>query len=201
MEPNARLHLERDLLFAEALAPDLKDYLLSSILYWQLSASHRNEPPLPKGTLGGLLIRLHRLAALEEALDAGQQERLANARRLAETSLEYWSAQAESKALAEIRSRLNIWEAYLADLEARPAASGAEYPTQAEGRTILSLLLNFAHRAEAAAGFAPHLDEADARLREMARPGGFVWNAALAPAFPQERFWWLYVTLRPEAQP
>ena len=72
--------LERDLQIVEAIAANLKEYLLSKTLYWTLSESGPIAQPFPSGTLGGLLLRLYRLEALTTQLSADQEQRLRAAR-------------------------------------------------------------------------------------------------------------------------
>ncbi len=187
--------LERDLLVVEAMAADLKEYLLSSTLYWSLSKP-RPGPLLPKGTLGGLLLRLHRLTALEASLTPDQRQRLSDAAGLARQTLDRWAAQAEEKALREIKARLGAWQAYLEECEDNTPRYAPEYPTQAESRTAIDLLLGFAGKA-VGARLAEQVRVADQRLSALVEPGGFVWDEAFALAFPPERFWWLYAQFAP----
>ncbi len=191
--------LERDLLVVEATAADLKPYLLSGVLYWSLSKPYPSPYILPKGTLGGLLLRLHRLTALEERLDPEQRQRLGRAARQAQDELDRWVVQAEEKAMREFKARLHAWRVFLEECEDAPNRYAYEYPTQVEGRTILDLLLDFATDAIGPQAVR-ELRAADHTLREISEPGEFVWDEAALPAFPQERFWWLYVRLKPRPE-
>ncbi len=196
VQPGIAASLERDLEVVEAIAADLKDYLLSSTLYWSLSKPRPGPHLLPKGTLGGLLLRLHRLTALEETLNPDQYQRLRDAAGQAHAALDHWAVQAEEKTLREIKARLGALQAYLEEVEDAPRRYAPEYPVQAESRTAIDLLLDFAGRA-VDARLAAQVEAADQRLRALVEPGAFVWHEAAAPAFPPERFWWLYAQIAP----
>jgi hypothetical protein len=201
MDSNTTLNLERDLDVVEAAAADLKDYLLSSTLYWTLSAKPRPASPLPKSTLGAILFRLHRLDALVDRLDSGQRQRFRAVRRQVADELEHWHVQAEAKALLDLKSRIRAWAAFLEELADNPRRYVPEYPTQAEGRTVMAVLLGYAGSAADRSGHTARVRSLDVTLRDITSQGDFVWAAAMQPAFPRDDFWWLYVTprLRPES--
>ncbi len=187
------IDLERDLQVAEAMAADLKAYLLSNNLYWTLSVRGSKSHLFPKGTLGGLFLRLHRLDALSNQLSPEQVQRLRQAQEEAETHLDQWAIQAEKRAVREIKARLGLWRAYLEEVLDKPRAYIAEYPSQAEGRTALVFLFDFAGRAVDGQGLRSQLEKLDRNLTKQANDSDFVWDEALQPAYPREAFWWLYV--------
>lgn len=195
MDKNTRL--ERNLIVVEAIAADLKEYLLSDTLFWPLSRPRVGDYVLPKGTIGGLLLRLHRLDAFRDALSDEQVRRLHDARSGAEDALSQWMVQAREKAAHEARSRTDSWHAYAVEATEDPRRYRPEYPTQAESRTALALLLDW---------LGDHVDEtirgrvsvADRLIRSVAIPCQFVWDDWQAPAFPPDHFWWLYVEPRVE---
>ncbi len=190
------IDLERDLQIAEAMAADLKPYFLSNILYWSLNTSSREGYVFPKGTLGGLLIRLHRLDALRDSLSIEQSDRLQEAQAQTHEQINRWVVQAEEKALLEITARLRAWEEFLTEYGKNPRNHGDEYATQAEGRTILEFLINLAGKAINGQGITRRLLLIDQRLRKFGEAGPFIWDEALIPAFPQKTYWWLYLRLK-----
>jgi hypothetical protein len=201
MDTNTELDLERDLLILEATAAGLKDHLLGDALYWTLGARPGTGRLLPKGTLGGLLLRLHRLEALRHLLSAEQDNRYVRVRSDAEHELDRWAVQAEEKALREMRARLHAWGEYLEECEVSTSRCVDEYAMQAEGRTVVELLAEYAGSAAQSEDMQAALAGVDRRLHELCKLGDFVWDPAMMPAFPRERFWWLYVQPRPHPQP
>lgn len=189
------IELERDLRIVEAIVSDLKPYLLGKGLYWSLSGGTARFP-FPKGTLGGLLIRLHQLDTVSDLLSPEQQERLNRATTEAKHQLKQWAVQAEEKAVREIKARLQSWSVYVEEIEKDPLRYDEEYPTQVQSRVILELLLDWAGRAVDGRGFINRLTSLDQRLSECTEESTFVWDETLAPAFPHDRFWWLYTRPR-----
>lgn len=183
--------LERDLQVVEAAAADLKAHLLSDTIYWTLNSQPTTTHLLPKGTLGGLLLRLHRLNALRDVLGSEQEDRLRRAAQVVEENLAVWRTQAEEKAIREAKARLRAWAVYLEECEADPARYHSEYPTQVEGRTVLELLMGFA--ADAVEDMRAPLEDADRLLHKISAPADFVWVPEMQAAFPPQPFWWLYV--------
>ena len=107
---------DSDLQFVEACAPELEAYLLASVIYWPL-AQPKGRSPLPRLTLGGLLLALHRLGAVERDLPAAQAVRLTRARTRIETERLRWAAAIGAKMTLETHARLSLWRAYLDDLK------------------------------------------------------------------------------------
>lgn len=188
--------LERDLLIVEATIRDLKDHLLGDSIYWELRRAAAGSYALPKGTLGGLLMRLHRLNALRAELSPAQVERLEAATATAEETLARWDIQAREMAARETSARLSLWRNYVTELADNPRRYTSEYPTQAEGRTALSMLLIFS--GDAAREAVGEVGAVDAILKALPAEEGFVWDEGLNAAYPQHEFWWLYLKPLPE---
>lgn len=191
MEQNLGTLIEHDLDFVEATVANLKDYLLGRPIYWRLSHPRPGAGILPRGTLGGLLLRLHRLRALEDHLTDEQLVRLDAAEQQAREGLHHWRAQAEEKAHREIHARVDSWGDYLQELEAEPERFSPEYQTQVQSRVALEHLLDFVGRSPE----WEHDDVAHAvdRLHQATTtPSDFIWNPVLAPAYPRDRYPWLY---------
>jgi hypothetical protein len=184
--------LERDLLVVEAMASDLKDYLTSKVLYWPLRPRHRAGLPLPPGTLGGVFLRIHRLRALIDLLDGEQRVRFQEAAAQFEETLGHYPEQAGDKMLREVKSRLDNWSRYLEEVGAMPQRYEAEYPTQAEGRTVIALLADALDEIGKRRTFDQQIERTDANLRLILEAHPFIWHDSLAKAFPEDRFWWLY---------
>ena len=185
--------LERDLRIAETMAGDLKDYLLSDTLYWQLTDSGPKSFPFPLGTVGGMLLRIQRLEGAGSALSPDQFQRVTKTREKADAELKRWAVQAEQKEVREIKARLQTWSAFLDDAAGDPKRHTIEYPTQVENRVIMDMLLLRAGHAADGQNFRARLESLDMRLKGLTMRGDFVWDAAFAPAFPDDKYWWLYV--------
>lgn len=188
--------LDRELRIAGAMAGDLKAYLLSDTLYWQLTDSGPKSFPFPLGTIGGMRLRLRWLEAARDQLSPDQLQHVQEVRDRADAELKRWAIQAEQKAAREIKARLQTWSAFLDDAIGDPARHIPEYPTQVENRVIMDMLFGVAGHAADGQNFQARLDSLDERLRANTVGSEFVWDAAFAPAFPKDHNWWLYVQLR-----
>jgi hypothetical protein len=187
------LDVERDLVFVEEMATDLEPYLLSKTLYWSLNVRSSARHHLLKGTLGGMLLRVHRLSALGDSMTPDQRQRFHDARARIEEQLAHWAVQASQKAAREIKARLHSWEAYLHECQKNARQYESEYPQQVEGRTILAFLFAYADGGAVSSAAHARLTKLDGLLHEISEAHEFVWDETLMPVFPKERFWWLYV--------
>jgi hypothetical protein len=181
-----------DLLTIEAMASDLKAYLLGRALYWPLRSPHRAGRPLPPGTLGGIFLCIHRLRALEDQLEDDQRVIFHQAAAQIEEEMGRYPERAEEKMLREVKARLGGWDRYLEEVGAQPQRFEIEYPTQAEGRTVIALLIDALDETGERRAFEQQIEQSDMRLRTILETHPFIWHDSLAGAFPEDRFWWLY---------
>lgn len=186
-EENERLG--QDAAVLSAMAEQMPEYLDSDILFW----------PAPRGgmpalTLGGYLLREHRLLALAGLLTAEQQMEVNEALTRFNQALANRVVRFEKKAHHELEARLRQWEEYLKDMDRGTFDRSSNYATAVETRAIIQALLNRLdmppYRTEARP--EQHLATLDTRLRGRWQPGDFVWPAAWGPAYPREAYWWLY---------
>lgn len=184
----------------------LENYLGQSALYGSVGGGGflalSNMPSL---TVGALVMRLRRLAVLgdERQLDNTQRDKLWTIRR------EHDRIHAENrqpyaaKLRHEVESRLKAARQFFDECHADPKACARNYPPEVNRRTIAQEALI---RMDAL-NIAPDDDlkalirRTDNHLRRAAnQEADFLWSAALAPAYPQDKFWWLYrQPYRPES--
>lgn len=177
----------QDLRILQAMSSELKDYLLKDILYWRLEGP----ASFPLMTLGGYLLRLHRVEALAGRLDPAGQAALRDAHREYETQTRAWSLRAAVKYQQELDARLKLLAEYLGELETGVAAAG-HWPHEAETRTTVALLLDAARDAFDVTPYAVRVRALDVSLERRLEPSGFVGDPALAAAYPRETFWWMW---------
>jgi hypothetical protein len=193
--PSEPKDLERELQIVEATAADLKNFLLSDSVYWQLAEPRGVRERFPQGTLGGMLFRLDVLDKQRGLLSASQQTRLDAARDKIAEALRRWGVQVEQKAAREITSRLRTWENFLDEAQDTPSRRSAEYAAQVGGRLVLEYLRPAAGSAFTSAQ-EQGIKSVDNRLGALAAKGDFVWSASLQTLFPEDRFPYMYVRLR-----
>lgn len=185
---------ENDWEFLRAAVPDLQRYVLSADLYspLRLTAPTPGSIRTPQLTIGNVALSLLRLSALP--LSAQQKAQLSDMAGQINAVKEAWRANWAKKATQEYTSRLNLWQQYLSELRGDPQQQSARYANEVRQRAILDLLSD-----EMLDGIPPHEVEQvtmlDTILRGLTKTGPFVWEPEVAASFPQDRFWYLHVSL------
>ncbi len=162
---------QTDLRWLQAAVPQLKDYLLSDEIFWNIGSD-------PQLTLGNLLLAEVKLKA------AGGGSKL-----LAEIAAQKkeWQAAWENKAKREFAARLRQWTQYLSELSEHPSRYAAQYKTEVRVRTRLELL------AGETPGLSGQLTAFDSQLKPLVVSGDFVWEKDGKAAFPKGKYWFLWV--------
>ena len=178
-----------DLRFLEAGLELLENYLLSKDIYRPIGMQAASgEPPYPQLTLGWLLLSLQRAQATCQTIS--QKTALARIQGQLDATSEKWRTAWNNKAQAEFRARLSLWRDFLAEYGQNPANNDDRYPYEVIRRVMLKLLSENAGQLPVADQQA--LNGLDMILRSYFKPGGFIWEANLIPAFPESVFWYLY---------
>ncbi|MGA2112031.1 MAG: hypothetical protein ABSG98_07760 [Anaerolineales bacterium] len=182
---------DTDLSFLQAATRELEDYLLSQEIYWHLQ-SERGRVPLPLLSMGGLVLAMARLAALEGSLpdsEVGAFQRSIS--RIAALRAR-WGSVIARKIVAEARSHLNLWRSYLEDLAESPNSVLDRYPQDIRERVLLTLLASQPESTLLDAAYRRAVAGLDQELRLHFREGEFLWDSRLKSAFPRPDFWFLY---------
>lgn len=188
MSTSSMDRLEHDLTILEAFAAEMEAYLRADTLFRPLG------PHLPQLTLGGYLMRQHRLNSLRQLLDRPAQQRLDAALARYQAALVERVVRFEERAHREVEARLRQWQEYLRDLQFEPAAATPYYATAVEARLMLDLLLAELQLPpyRLSADAPQRLQPLDRNLRARLRGEELVWPADWEPAYPRSRFWYLY---------
>ena len=182
-------NLDADVRAASAMAAALVPYIYQDELFGRLP------PPLPSLTVGGLVMRLNRLTAIDSLLSADQRQTVATARTQFEAMQSEWLVAYENKIKQEIGSRLRAVGQLIVDCGDRRQCAEL-YPSEIEKRVIAAGLHDEAKRLNVLDGStASQFEALDSRLQIFTRPGDFLWDERLIPAYPQPEYWFLYVTL------
>ena len=166
---------KQDLLYLETSLSELKNYLLSDILYYPLLGN------LPRLTIGGLLLAQKRLKAGD--LGTHLSPKLATVKTK-------WYAAWTKKSAQELDSRFTLWRNYLNDYRANPENYAADYKNEIRLRVMLEFL------ADEVDQIPIEIVALDEFLRSKLIKGEFLWDEDLESEFTQERFWFLYGNLR-----
>lgn len=180
--------LRQDLEILEAMAAEMDSYLKSEVLFWPMENGN-----MPRLTLGGYLMRQHRLLALRDLLTEEEAGRLDQAVEQFNAALVEKIVRLEQHANQELEARLRQWGEYLKDLS-RESSSSAYYATAVEPRVMITALLNKLklppYRLEPRV--TQQVTMYDNNLRRRWKSGEFIWPQEWQPAYPDSTYWWLY---------
>ena len=183
--------LSRDLGILEDMVLHMGGYLLTDATRWDVGKS--GAPPI---TVGGYLMRRRRLGVLADLLNEDERGRLAAANADYDTVVVRQTVRYEARALAEAGARMREWTGYLRDVAAskRLAADHAHYAYKTDIRVVLAEVLDLLGQPpyRLPEHVAADVAALDHRFRARWQPGAFVWAAVWEPAYPAERYWWLY---------
>lgn len=184
--------IETNLQYLEAMTDELEPYILGSELFWPLSRDRQpHQPPLPRMTIGNLLTTLGQLEASREKLSPAQSAKYQKLSAIWQHTRQKWPVGLERKAMVEMRSRLNLWRAYLTELEQQGNRAGV-YPHEVRNRLKFQLLADLVGEREAAESYVQAMQPLDAQLRSIFSPGRFQWHSDLKKIYPKEMYWYLY---------
>ena len=182
---------ERESRFLRAGLEQLKDYLLSNELFWNLGLPAN----YPQFTLGNLLLSAAQLGAATGLSAAQNSERKGLLADL-EKQKKQWRSAWESKAQREFASRLQQWGQYLDELGQSPGQQDGYFKSEARQRALLEILSEDLPASEHL--LKGELTLLDQRLRRYIEDGDFIWDETVKKGFPKGRYWFLYA--RPKAR-
>lgn len=188
---NSIKNLKKDLKILVAMAENMDEHLRLDPVYGRMSG-----PQMPKLTLGGYLMREHRLRVFKDKLDVAEQAAFAAAIDTFQNSMTTWTVRAETKAYREVEARLRQWEETIRDLRRSPDENWSYYQTAVEVRVMLNELLDMLDNPpfQPDATYTERLSQLDKGFRSLWRHdlGNFVWDADWEKGYPPKVFWYLY---------
>ena len=179
--------LQRDLVILEAMVTEMADYLRSEVLFWPMVSGG-----MPKLTLGGYLIRQHRLQGLVDLLSESEQERLDSAVLLFNITTNEKVVRVEERAHTELEARIRQWGEALKEFKGESSLS--YYRTAVDTRLMIEHLVKKLQTApfQLNPRILSQVKLLDVNLSGKWQSGDFIWPAEWQPAYPRAEFWWLY---------
>jgi hypothetical protein len=187
--------IQYNLSLLDRILEELEAYLLSSVIYWPLSTKGTELSRAPRLTLGGLYLTLDELASQESEMTRNELSHYDKLRRILERLSTKWQVGIEQKALQELNSRLNLWKAFIQDLEEDPKRIEG-YPYEVRIRVMMSHLIDLCEPNQDIKEIKSILNSLDQRMEDFVRPNDFLWDDKLQDVYPQEKFPYLYRTPR-----
>lgn len=182
------LYTSEELNIMEAMLVEMEGYLQRDDIYGPMP-SH-----MPRLTLGGYLMRQHRLQAIAQDLEQAQYEQLQQYSNAFEAILSENVVASEAKAYKEFAARLTQWSNFLAELKQNPEEYEFEYQTAVENRVMLAELLKLLALPpyKLNEDLQTNVQEYDELLETLWVDGDFVWEDVWLAAYPKSVYWWLY---------
>lgn len=181
--------LAQDVTILAEMAGEMADYLRSDVLFWPMMKGG-----LPKLTLGGYLMRQHRLLALPELLSAEEQQVVDTAVTQFNQALVEKIVRFEQKAHQELEARIRQWREYLKDFRWERGAAIAGYTSAVETRVMIAALTDKLQMPpyQLDRRITEQVSLLDNNLRSRWHSGPFLWPEAWQPAYPRTEYWYLY---------
>jgi hypothetical protein len=178
---------DAQLAWFSAALEELPDFLRSADVFRPLHPPPHDKPQ--DLSLGGVLLAVDAIEAVDDELTQASRKKWETANRNWREVSARHAAAIERKASAELPQRLNLWRAYLQDLEERPRGAG-HYAVEVRHRVIIERLMEVL--GGGAGSKASQAARSDDLLRPMFRPGSFIWPPELKRVYPERPFWYLY---------
>jgi hypothetical protein len=180
---------EYDLHYLKAGLNLLENYLLSDEIFWPMDIHpSEGQHAYPSLTLDGLLLAQARLVGHRlYPIFRDQVDPIIS-------DLEFyrskWRVAWEKKASQCYSVRARMWHGFLQEYRDNPQENDDRYRYEVRLRVMLELL-----KPESKLGDHPEeelLSGLDKYLKSVITPKGFIWDADIQGAFPEDVYWYLY---------
>ena len=176
----------------EAMLDEIEELLLSADIFWPLAKRPKPDwPPYPRLSTGGLLMIQDEARAQEDEMSPDQKVRHAKLQRHWDLTLHKWRSALGRKSEREMGMRLNLWRAYLSDLE-EGSASDFDYDREVQNRVRFSRLQTIATGSSKTLELVKTIRSLDARLLNLTISSEFIWDDRLREIYPEVNFEYLY---------
>ena len=181
-----------DLVIVEAMADELETYIVANELYRTLSLRTAEGNQTLQMTGADLLTRLYRLQGERNLLSAPDQARLDAVQTRVDDTIYGLRNRFQERLQREIKARLDSLKWFLDDCLADRQRCRVEFPFEMRNRQRIEEALKMMsyQLPEAQQSF---LRQIDARIRQVALPGEFLWDERWKAIFPPQPYWYLYV--------
>lgn len=189
--------IQFNLRFLENALDEMKTYLFQSELFWPLSSSAGVSGEFPRLTISNVLLTLNELEAQENDMSPEQYADASSLQTRWEALHTEWLTAVETKAIEEMGARLNLWKAYIADLEENKGRQ-SNYDQEVTQRVRFALLRERIGDAPISDELIDSMQAVDSRALAFTIPAEFVWDERLQPIYPPEEYPYLYRKPKPE---
>lgn len=176
----------------EAMLDEIEDFLLSVDIFWPLAKRSKSDsPPYPRLSTGGLLMTQDESLAQEAEMNSDQKARHAQLQSQWERILNKWRSALGRKSEREMGMRLNLWRAYLSDLE-EGRVSHFDYHRETRNRVQFTRLRTLVAGSSKTLKMEKTIRSLDAQLLNLTIASEFIWDDRLRETYPEGNFGVLY---------
>lgn len=191
--------IEYNLSFLENSLEELETYLLQPELFWPLSSLTGIHPTFPRLTIGTVQLSFNELDVQEKRMTPAELNRTTQIKTRWKALHTKWRSAIVLKSIDEMGSRLNLWKAYILDLE-EDKGRQLNYDQEVRQRVRFTLLLELVNDPALSDKLVEAVQAVDQRASTMTTPADFVWDEALQPLYPQEKYAFLYRKPKPQVK-
>lgn len=183
-----------DLHDLEKLVGSLEGYLKSNQLYGSVGGGIFTGGRSPNLTVGAVRLRLRRIDALQDMLDARRQKNYDRIRfqhdQIHTDHLEAYLSKMER----ESHSRLDAMKQFFDDCNEDPKMCPRIYNPEIFRRTVIEeLVTGLTSDGVVSEELDQKLSRTDKKLRRYVQPAEFQWDDQLREVYPKETFWWVWM--------
>ena len=190
-------NLQTDLQELKNMIASLPTYLKGDQLYGSVGGGFFTGGRNPNLTIGGILLRVRRLYALQTRLTDSQLQTLQQAQHAHQATAQQHAERYRARLEREAHSRLDAIVPFFKECQQTPAQCRSIYLPEVLRRTITQeILTHLSQDQSIPTELSQKVALVDRRLRGVIRPSEFVWDATLAEVYPAEAFWWMYMRPR-----
>ena len=176
----------------EAMLDEIEEFLLAADIFWPLAKHSKPDfPPYPRLSTGGLLMTQDESLAQESEMSPDQKVRYGKLQRQWDMALHKWRSAIGRKSEKEMGMRLNLWRAYLYDLE-EGISSYFDYYREVRNRVQFARLRTLALGSSKTLKMEKLISSLDARLSILTTSSEFIWDDRLREIYPEGNFGVLY---------
>jgi hypothetical protein len=181
--------LRTDIGVLERMVAEIEEYLKSECTHWVMG-----DGELPRLTLGGYLMREHRLLFLCKDLPAVDQQRLQRVVTQFEKALEEQVVRFEKRAHQELHARLREWVSHLRSMTTYKTEQLANYVNVVDTRVVIEAMVDKLQTPpyQLERQVLEELEVLDQNLSNRWQEGEFIWPAVWQLVYPRKKYWWLY---------
>lgn len=181
--------ISHDLLILEEMAANMGFYLDSNAVDWTIPRVN-----MPKLTIGGYLMRQHRLEILASLLKPQDTARLRASIEIFDGSLLERIVRFETRAHQELHNRISEWMGHMRELGSRMTSGVNYYSGIVDTRVVITSLIERLQTQpfKLESGIVDKVDALDKNLRARIDDHPFIWEPIWITAYPRDKYWWLY---------